>query len=66
MLSPDVDATAIRIMDKTSLTGEEVTPVIPTGAHAPGATGTCCDKNEHVWREDSGLLTIKSDFPVSS
>ena len=24
-----------------------------------------CDKNDYVWREDSGLLTEKSDLPVS-
>ena len=24
-----------------------------------------CDKNDHVWREDSGLLTNKSHLPVS-
>ena len=24
-----------------------------------------CDKNDGVWREDSGLLTHKSDLPVS-
>ena len=24
-----------------------------------------CDKNDQVWREDSGLLTHKSDLPVS-
>ena len=27
---------------------------------------TCnCDKNDEVWREDSGLLTYKDDLPVS-
>ena len=39
---------------------------------ACGVTGTCadvaygcnCDKNDHVWREDSGLLTTKSHLPV--
>lgn len=27
--------------------------------------GCNCDKNDHVWREDSGLLTNKSHLPVS-
>ena len=39
---------------------------------ACGVTGTCaksgygcnCDKNDHAWREDSGLLTNKSHLPV--
>ena len=39
---------------------------------ACGVTGTCadnrygcnCDKNDNVWREDSGLLTTKSHLPV--
>ena len=39
---------------------------------ACGVTGTCadiaygcnCDKNDYVWREDSGLLTTKSHLPV--
>ena len=26
--------------------------------------GCNCDKNDHVWREDSGLLTNKSHLPV--
>ena len=40
---------------------------------ACGMTNTCadpsrpcnCDKNDEKWREDSGLLTHKSDLPVS-
>ena len=40
---------------------------------ACGMNNTCadpsrscnCDKNDEVWREDSGLLTHKSDLPVS-
>ena len=40
---------------------------------ACGMSNTCanpsydcnCDKNDDVWREDSGLLTHKSDLPVS-
>ena len=40
---------------------------------ACGINGTCafkdypcnCDKNDEKWREDSGLLTHKSDLPVS-
>ena len=40
---------------------------------ACGMSNTCanpshacnCDKNDRVWREDSGLLTHKSDLPVS-
>ena len=40
---------------------------------ACGMTNTCadkslpcnCDKNDKKWREDSGLLTHKSDLPVS-
>ena len=40
---------------------------------ACGMSNTCvnpsracnCDKNDKVWREDSGLLTHKSDLPVS-
>ena len=39
---------------------------------ACGVTNSCartdkpcnCDKNDFVWREDSGFLTIKSDLPV--
>ena len=27
--------------------------------------GCNCDKNDNVWREDSGLLTEKSDLPVT-
>ena len=31
----------------------------------PGASYGCnCDKNDDVWREDSGLLTNKSELPV--
>ena len=26
--------------------------------------GCNCDKNDNVWREDSGLLTNKSELPV--
>ena len=38
--------------------------------HARKTSGTqgsevCnCDKNDNVWREDSGLLTDKTKFPV--
>ena len=40
---------------------------------ACGVTNSCartdkpcnCDKNDYVWREDSGFLTIKSDLPVT-
>ncbi len=40
---------------------------------ACGMTNSCadpdfscnCDKNDYTWREDSGLLTVKSDLPVS-
>ena len=40
---------------------------------ACGITNSCarshdscnCDKNDFVWREDSGFLTIKSDLPVT-
>ena len=31
---------------------------------ADASYGCNCDKNDHVWREDSGLLTNKSDLPV--
>jgi len=45
---------------------------IPLYMCACGVTGTCaksgsgcnCDKNDKVWREDSGLLTNKSHLPV--
>ena len=45
---------------------------IPLYKCACGVTGTCaksgygcnCDKNDNVWREDSGLLTKKSRLPV--
>ena len=32
---------------------------------ADTARGCNCDKNDAVWREDSGLLTEKSDLPVT-
>jgi len=43
-----------------------------SGKCACGMTSSCagpsrgcnCDKNDHVWREDSGLLTYKSHLPV--
>ena len=31
---------------------------------ADSRRGCNCDKNDGVWREDSGLLTEKSDLPV--
>ena len=31
---------------------------------ADSSRGCNCDKNDGVWREDSGLLTEKSDLPV--
>ena len=31
---------------------------------ADSSSGCNCDKNDYVWREDSGLLTEKSDLPV--
>ena len=31
---------------------------------ADSSSGCNCDKNDGVWREDSGLLTEKSDLPV--
>ena len=31
---------------------------------ADSSSGCNCDKNDSVWREDSGLLTEKSDLPV--
>ena len=43
-----------------------------SGKCACGMTNSCaapskhcnCDKNDHVWREDSGILTEKSHLPV--
>ena len=43
-----------------------------SGKCACGMTNSCadpsygcnCDKNDHVWREDSGLLTDKTSLPV--
>ena len=35
-----------------------------TGTCADNAYGCNCDKNDNVWREDSGLLTNKSHLPV--
>ena len=32
---------------------------------ADSSNGCNCDKNDNVWREDSGLLTEKSHLPVS-
>ena len=45
-----------------------------SGKCACGMTNSCadsrhacnCDKNDRVWREDSGLLTDKSHLPVNS
>jgi len=43
-----------------------------SGKCACGMTNSCanpgvgcnCDKNDYVWREDSGLLTDKTQLPV--
>ena len=35
-----------------------------TNSCADLSKGCNCDKNDHVWREDSGLLTDKSQLPV--
>ena len=35
-----------------------------TGACADSGYGCNCDKNDRVWREDSGYLTNKSHLPV--
>ena len=35
-----------------------------SGTCANAAYGCNCDKNDYVWREDSGLLTKKSRLPV--
>ena len=43
-----------------------------SGKCACGMTNSCayscygcnCDKDDHVWREDSGLLTDKTKLPV--
>ena len=43
-----------------------------SGVCACNATNTCqghacnCDKNDAVWREDSGYLTYKDDLPMTS
>ena len=35
-----------------------------TNSCADPSYGCNCDANDHVWREDSGFLTEKSDLPV--
>ena len=35
-----------------------------TNSCARSSDGCNCDKNDHVWREDSGLLTDKTKLPV--
>ena len=35
-----------------------------TNSCANARFGCNCDENDYVWREDSGLLTDKTKFPV--
>ena len=44
---------------------EVVTYVTFITAGMTNSCGTCnCDRNDQVWREDSGLLTEKTKLPV--
>ena len=44
--------------------GEQICACRMTNSCADPSRDCNCDKNDHVWREDSGLLTDKSQLPV--